>query len=112
MNDLWHSFYVIKYRLLYAWKIKEENYRGEGRERIAESVTPFVAGGVESPAFSQQETSSTGKYVEEKGEEKGEEKEEEKGEEEEGNHNNQVQGWEEKMEEEKQLGSSEKTERN
>ena len=44
--------------------------------------------------------------MEEKGEEKGEEKEEEKGEEEEGNHNNQVQGWEEKMEEEKQLGST------
>ena len=45
-------------------------------------------------------------------EEKGEEKGEEEGEEEEGNHNNQVQGWEEKMEEEEQLGSSEKTERN
>ena len=93
--------------------MKEENYRGEGRERIAESVTPFVAGGVESPAFSQTSIenrpgTSTGKYVEEKGEEKGEEE----GEEEEGNHNNQVQGWEEKMEEEEQLGSSEKTERN
>ena len=76
-----------------------------GRERIAESVTPFVAVGGESPIENRPGT-STRKYVEEKGEEKGEE--------EEGSHNNnQVQGWEEKMEEEElEIGSSEKTDGN